>query len=58
MSQSETMASVDPTEARNKSIETEERVAMAAGYSSRLSADLPEVFRQLKMSAVLGPVLG
>ena len=29
-----------------------------AGHSSRLSADVPEVFRQLVMSAVLGPVLG
>src|SRR6516162_3926634 len=51
-------ASVDPTEARNKFIDPAVTVATAAGHSSRLSADVPEVFRQLVMSAVLGPVLG
>jgi hypothetical protein len=50
-------ASVDPTDARNKFIDPAVTVATAAGHSSRLSADVPEVFRQLVMSAVLGPVL-
>ena len=49
---------VDPTDARNKFIDPAVTVATAAGHSSRLSADVPEVFRQLVTSAVLGPVLG
>jgi hypothetical protein len=51
-------ASVDPNEARNKFIDPAVTVATVAGHSSRLSSDIPEVFRQLVMSAVLGPVLG